>query len=84
MEAKINKRIEVDGVLFSWLIPYVTDTSDKLKVGVDGMTAYERITAHKCKHFAVGFAEVVDFFLQTKKGEQHNVDSRVGIGIFLG
>ena len=40
VESKFKKRIEVDSVLFSWLIPYVTDTMNKYKVGTDGRTAY--------------------------------------------
>ena len=35
-EAKMKTRIEVNGVLFSWLIPYVTETMNKHKVGTDG------------------------------------------------
>ena len=84
VEARLGKRIEVDGVLFSWLIPYVTEILNKFKVGIDGVTAYEKITSHKCKHFVVGFGEAVDFILETNKGNQHKADSRVENGIFLG
>ena len=84
VESRFKKRITVDSVLFSWLIPYVTDTINKYKVGADGRTAYERITGHKCKHFVVGFAETVDYILETEKGNQIKADSRVGTGVFLG
>ena len=69
-EAMLGKRIEVGGVLFSWLIPYVTEIINKFKLGADGRTAYERITGHKCRHIAVGFAESVNFMLEVdKKGQ---------------
>ena len=84
VEAKFKKRIEVNSVLFSWLIPYITDIMNKYKVGVDGLTAYERITGHKCKHYVIGFAETVDYILETEKGKQYKADSRVGVGVFLG
>ena len=53
-------------------------------MGNDGRTPYERITSHKSKHFIIGFGEVVDFILETDKGNRHKADSRVGQGIFLG
>ena len=84
VESKFKKRIEVDSVLFSWLIPYVTDTINKYKIGTDGLTAYERITGHKCRHFVIGFAETVDYILETDKNKQYKADSRVGTGVFLG
>ena len=32
----------------------------------------------------VGFAEAVDYILETEKGNQIKADSRVGTGVFLG
>ena len=84
VESKFEKRIEVGSVLFSWLIPYVTDTVNKYKVGADGLTAYERITGHRCRHLVFGFGETVDYICETKKGEQFKADSRVGAGVLLG
>ena len=84
VESKFKKRIEVDSVLFSWLIPYITDTMNKYKIGTDRRTAYERIIGHKCRHFVLGFAETVDYILETEKGKQFKADSRVGVGVSLG
>ena len=83
-ESKLGRTIEVSGVLFSWLIPFVTDVANKFKIGADGRTPYERITGHKCKHIAIGFAENVDFMLEHNKGNQHKADSKLMTGIFLG
>ena len=66
------------------MIPYVTGTMNKYKVGSDGRTAYERITGHKCRHFVIGFGETIDYILETEKGKQFKADSRVGTGVFLG
>ena len=62
----------------------MTDTINKYKVGSDGLIAYERITGHKCRHFVLGFAETVDYILETDKNQQFKADSRVGTGVFLG
>ena len=83
-EHKLGKKIEVSGVLFSWLIPYVTEIMNKFKLGTDGRTAYERITGHKCRHIAVGFAENVSFMLEPDKNNLHKAESRLMSGIFLG
>ena len=42
-EAKMGKEIEVDSVLFSWLVPFASDIINKYCVGSDGRTAYEAI-----------------------------------------
>ena len=60
-EESLKKRIEVGGVLYSWLVPLCADIMNKYKIGPDGRTAYEKITGHKCKQVAIGFAEVVDY-----------------------
>ena len=57
---------------------------NKYKLGTDGRTAYERITGHKCGHSVLGFAETVDYILETRKGKHFKADSRVGTGVFLG
>ena len=80
----LGKRIEVGGVLFSWLIPYVTEIMNKFKVGSDGRTAYERITGHKCRHIGVGFGECVNFMLETDQWNRHKADSELMSGVFLG
>ena len=84
VESKIGKRIEPGGALFSWLIPFCADIINKFKVGTDGRTAYERITSHTCKVAQVGFGEVVDFKLETDKGNRHKADTEFNVGIFLG
>ena len=84
VEARIGKRIETGGVLFSWLIPFCADILNEFKVGVDGRTAYERITAHKCKAAQIGFGEVVDFKVEIEKNNRLKADSEFSEGDFLG
>ena len=83
-KSKMKRRIEVDGVLFSWLIPFVTDINNHFRVGSDGRLAYERITEHKCRHFMIGFGKVVDFMFETNKNERPKADSAWLKAIFLG
>ena len=40
-ESKTKRRIEVDGVLLSWLIPFVAEIFNKFRLGSDGRTAYK-------------------------------------------
>ena len=83
-EEKLKKRIEVDGVMYSWLVPFCADIMNKYKIGPDGRTAYEKITGHKCRQVAIGFAEIVDYILEPSKAHMHKADTRVMQGVFLG
>ena len=60
------------------------DILNKFRVGADGHTAYERITSHACKVAQIGFAEVVDFKLETDKNNRNKADSEFNEGVFLG
>ena len=66
------------------MIPFCADIMNKFRVGGDGRTAYERITSHSCKVAQVGFAETVDFKLETDKNNRQKADSEFHEGIFLG
>ena len=83
-EDEVKKRIKVDGVIYSWLVPFCVDIMNKYKIGLDGCTAYEKITGRKCKQLAIGFAEVVDYILEPSKAHMHKADSQVMKGVFLG
>ena len=81
VESRLHTRIEIYGVVFSWLIPFCADVMNKYKVRSDGKTAYERITGHKTRQRAIGFAESVDVILETDKKSMLKGDSRVMKGI---
>ena len=55
-----------------------------MRAGGDGRTACESITSLACKVAQIGFAEVVDFKLETDKNHRHKSDSEVSVGVFLG
>ena len=57
---------------------------NQYKIRPDGRTAYEKITGHKCRQVAIGFAEVVDNILEPSKAHMHKTDTRVMQGVFLG
>ena len=63
-------------------MPFCADILNKFRIGSDGRTAYEKITSHACKVSQVGFAEVVDFKLETEKNNLHNADSEFNVGVF--
>ena len=79
---KLKKKIEVDSVLYSWLVPFCSDIMNKFRVGSDGRIAYEKITEHNCKNIVIGFGESIDYILETDKGSMHKADSCVHQGIF--
>jgi hypothetical protein len=82
LESKLGKCVEPGGVLFSWLIRVCAYILNKFRVGADGRTAYERITAHKCKVAQIGFCEVVDFKLETDRNKRLKADSDSARGFF--
>ena len=70
-------------MIYSWLVPLCADIMSQSKTGSDGRTAYEKLTGHKCKQVAIGFAEVADYILEPSKGHMHKADTRVMKGVFL-
>ena len=84
VESRLGTRIAPGGAICSWLIHYCAGILNKFKVGADGRTAYEIITSHTCKVAQVGFAEVVDFKLETDKNNRHKADSEFIEGVVLG
>ena len=84
VETRVAKTIEPGSALFTWLIPFCADILNKFRIGSDGRTAYERITSHSCKVAQIGFAEIVDFKLETDKNNRLKADSEFNVGIFLG
>ena len=84
MERKLEKHVSADSVLLSWLIPWVTESLNKFRVGSDGLTCYERMTKHKCKHAVYGFAESVIWQLPPDKSNRDKLDGDFVDGIFVG
>ena len=62
----------------------IGDIANTFRVGNDGRTAYERVTANKCKVAQIGFAEVVDFKIETAKNNRPKADSESSVGVCLG
>ena len=83
-EEKLKRRIEVDGITYSCLDQFCADIMNKYKIGPDGRTVYEKITGHKCRQVAIGFAEIIDYILEPFKAHMHKSDTRVMQGVFLG
>ena len=74
VESRPGRRIEPGRALPTWLTPCCANILNKFRVGGDGRTAYERITSHACKVAQIGFAEVVDFKLETDKNNRQTAD----------
>ena len=47
LEQRIGVRIEVNWIIFEWLVEYAADVINKFVVGRDGRTAYERVKGRK-------------------------------------
>lgn len=70
--------------MFSWLIVWTAESSNKCKVGADGLTCYEIITKNQCKHEAFGFRESVIWQMAPDKIDRNKLDSNFRDWIFLG
>ena len=58
-ESKVKRQLPSDSAMFTWLIPWAAECLNQFKVGANGLTCYERITKHKCRHEVFGFGESV-------------------------
>ena len=84
VESRIGKLVEIGSALFTWLMPFCADILSKFRVGADGHIAYDRITSHACKVAQIGFAEVVDFKLETDKSNIDKAGSKFNEGVLFG
>jgi hypothetical protein len=82
-ESKVKRQLPSDSAMFTWLIPWAAECLNKFKVGADGLTCYERITKHECKHEAFGFGESVMWQMAPDKTDRDKLDNGVRDGIFL-
>jgi hypothetical protein len=80
VEARVGKSIEPGSALLTWLIPFCANILNKFRIGSDG----RRITSHACKVAQIGFAEIVDFKLETDKNNRLKADSEFNVCILLG
>lgn len=83
-EDSVKAYMMPDNPLLSWLIPWVTESMNKFRVGDDGKTPYERATGHTCKHPVYGFGESVIWQLPPNKSDRDKLDGEFRDGIFLG
>ena len=84
VESRIGKVVEPGSALFTWLIPFCADILKKVRVVANGHIAYERIPSHACEAAQIGFAEVVDFKLETDRNNRNKADSEFNEGVLLG
>ena len=47
LELRIKVRLEVNWIIFEWLVEYAADVINKFVIGSDGMTAWERVKGRK-------------------------------------
>ena len=84
VESRIGKSIEPASVVCTLLVPCCADIPSKFRVGGDGRTAYARTRSHACKGAQIGFAELLDFKLETDKSDASKADSRFSEGVLSG
>lgn len=83
-ESKVQRELPPECAMFSWLVTWTAESLNKFKVGYDGLTAYERITKHKCGHENFGFGESVIWQMTPDKTDRNKLDSNFRDGVFLG
>ena len=83
-ESKIEKHVESNRVLLSWLIPWVTESLNNFRVGSDGKACYERIAGQRCRHNVCGFGESIIWQKPPDKTNRGKLNCEFRDGIFLG
>ena len=85
LQDRIGASIPSTSPIMSWLIPHAADSLNKLEVGADGKTAYERLRGKRYKGEIVEFGSIVRFrlpgILQSGHGK---LEPRWAEGLWLG
>jgi hypothetical protein len=83
LEARIGSKIEVASNVFSWIVVHATDLINKLQVGRDGKTAFERCKGKRYKGEVFAFGSVVMIRVSGKVAGGE-MSARFHQGIYLG
>ena len=85
LEAKSKGELDRNGAVIQWAVRWAAVMLSCFKVGVDGMTAYQRIRGRKCKMPVAVFGERVLFKeLRDGKADRGKIDSDWKSGVWLG
>lgn len=83
LEERIGGRIPIGHHIMAWLVPHCADLLNKLEVGHDGRTAYERLRCKQNKGELVEFGRKVLYRIN-RKTRGGDMRARWDIGIWLG
>ena len=83
LDSRYGKRISNGSPITAWLPRHVAATISRYRIGVDGMTAYERVNGKKFKIESAEFGERAWYLNLISKGRLGTA-CRWGVGIWLG
>ena len=73
-------KLNLGNTMSTWLATWAADVISKYRVRSCGQTSFEKMTHHRCRHLAIGFAEKVHFQHTKIVKDSYRKD----VGIFLG
>jgi hypothetical protein len=83
LDERMKCRINVLHPISTWLCEYTTFMMNRMEVGSDGKTAYERVKGKRCEVAGLEFAERGLYKYHGGK-RMEKVNPRWGYGLFLG
>ena len=85
LQERIGAFIPTAAPIIAWLVPHAADSLNKLEVGSDGKTAYERLRGKRYRGEIVEFGATVRYRLPGILQPGHGkLEARWGHGLWLG
>ena len=85
LERRIGVRIKPSDSIMPWMVEHCSTLVNRCRIGVDGMTAYERITGKPNRKKMCEFGETVMYMGVKSKNEKSNkLNPKFEYGIWLG
>ena len=77
-------KLEIGDAIWPWLVEYASHILNRLEVGHDGKTAYERLKGKSAKVLGVEFGETVMWKRRPVGGPLGKLSIMLEEGVFLG
>ena len=84
LDERYGVRIDIKHPILTWMCEYSMYVLNRLEVGKDGKTAYERCKGKKAKVLGFEFGEKIQWKARPGTAQQGKMNARWGCGLFLG
>ena len=83
LEARLGRRVDAERRVVTFIAEYAAYLMNRLEVGKDGKTAYERVKGKRARVLGIEFGEKV-LYKRKSKDKMEKVNPRWEYGIFVG